>query len=213
MYIIGTEKVPLNYANFYDCACSGTAGTLILVAQALAQRGHEVIILNQSVNGVFKNIKHFKILSDQECMSTIQELGEVDVFIANRFSAKIFLSHRILAKCRVYWLHNFIDINPYIKAIDEKRLDYICCVSQAHLEAFWRCQRYERFFFVHNPICAQELHKIAIPDARDKKVMFVGAPRQNKGFHDVLRLFSAFHKKHPDYNIICCWGGESSPYG
>ena len=42
----------------------------------------------------------------------------------------------------------------------------------------------------------------------ENKIMFIGATRESKGFHDGLRLFLQFHARYPDYKFYVAGGAN-----
>ncbi len=206
-----SEGAPANIDNYLGLGASGTVSALILASHGLAELGHEVIVLNRSASGQFQKTRHFRTESPDEVPERLKEIGEVDVFIANGFAASIFHTHDLKAGTRAYWVHNFVNQTPFEKAIREGRLDYIICISHNQLGTWWRSPVFDRVAQIYNCIDISAVDAVSAPVAKEKKIMFIGAPRQSKGFHDALRIFDAFSKKHPGYQFYVA--GAASLHG
>lgn len=206
-----SEEAPANIENYLKLGASGTVSALILASHGLSERGHEVTVLNRSESGVFGKTRHLRTMSQDEVPARLEEIGEVDVFIANGFASSIFLKQRINARKRVYWTHNFVDQRPFVEAIREGRLDYIVCISHNQLGTWWRSPVFDRIAQIYNCIDAAALDSVGNDTKREKKIMFIGAPRQSKGFHDALRIFDAFSKRNPGYRFYVA--GAASLHG
>lgn len=124
------EASPANKSNYLSVGASGTVSAVVLASHGLSQLGHEVTVLNQSETGNYEGTRYIKTDSQEAAIEHLKDLGEVDVFIANGWAAEIFLRHQIDAKKRVYWIHNFIDQRPFVKAIRDGWLDYIFCIDR-----------------------------------------------------------------------------------
>lgn len=195
------EPAPANFENYLKIGASGTISAMILASHGLAALGHEVFVLNRSESGSFGGATHMHTALPTQVFEQLEKIGDVDVFIANGFASDIFNVHLIRARARASWIHNFIDQKPYEKAIQEKRLDYIICISHNQLGTWWRSPVFDRIAQIYNPIDAHALDDIRVSIGKEKKIMFIGAPRSSKGFHDALRIFDAFVKRNPGYKF------------
>jgi len=184
-----TEQEKANASNFFNLATSGTVNDMILIAEGLSSCGHEVIVLNRSASGFYSGVQHFNTESEEQCLEIIHTIKDIDIFVANGWAAEIFLKHKIPAIKNIYWLHNFINIEPFENAIDCGNIDYIFCVSFAHMAYYWRSRHFNRFNYIFNPIKIKQFNNVVIGKRNKKKIMFIGAPRYSKGFHDALRIF------------------------
>ncbi len=193
------ESAPANIDNYLSIGASGTVSALVLASHGLANLGHEVVVLNQSESGVYQGTRHLKTRSAEEAIAHMGGLGAVDVFVANGWAADIFLKHRVPALKKVYWVHNFVDQKPFENAIREGRLDYIFCISLNQLGTWYRSPVFTRITRIYNCIDTTVIDRIPVAAAREKKIMFIGAPRESKGFHDALRVFDAFVRRNPGY--------------
>lgn len=205
------EQAPANIDNYLGIGASGTVSALILAGHGLSLLGHEVIILNRSQSGLFQKTRHLQTSSPEEVVERIAEIGEVDVFIANGFASDIYQVHDIQARKRAAWIHNFVHQRPFENAVREGRLDYIICISHNQLGTWWRSPIFNRVAQVYNCIDVAAIDRVSANLKKEKKIMFIGAPRQSKGFHDALRIFVAFSKRNPDYQFYVA--GSASLHG
>jgi glycosyltransferase involved in cell wall biosynthesis len=205
------EHAPANIDNYLHIGASGTVSALILASHGLSRLGHEVVVLNRSESGIFQQTRHLRTDSPEQVPDRLEELGEVDIFVANGFASGIFLTHPIKARKRAAWVHNFIDQNPIERAIAQGRLDYVVCISHNQLGTWWRSPVFGRVAQIYNCIDTGAMDEVSIPAAKERKIMFIGAPRQSKGFHDALRIFDAFSKQNPGYTFYVA--GAASLHG
>ena len=205
------EEAPANSENYFKIGASGTVSAMILASRGLAGIGHDVFILNRSESGNYGNVNHLNTVSPDQVPERMEEIGGVDVFIANGFASRIFKTHDIKAGKRACWIHNFIDQEPHVKAIRENRLDYIICISHNQLGTWWRSPVFDRIAQIYNSIDTAAISAISLKPAKEKKIMFIGAPRSSKGFHDALRIFDAFSDRHPGYTLYVA--GSASLHG
>ena len=195
------EQAPTNFENYLKIGASGTVSAMILASHGLAALGHDVFALNRSESGRYGEVTHLHTVSPDQVAKHLAEIGGVDVFIANGFASKIFQTHEIEAGQRASWIHNFIDQEPYVKAIRDNRLDYIICISHNQLGTWWRSPVFDRIAQIYNSIDTHAIDGISVSGKKEKKIMFVGAPRSSKGFHDALRIFDAFVRRNPGYKF------------
>lgn len=196
-----SEPEPANSANYLRLGVSGTVSALILAARGLADRGHEVTILNASKDGWFGGVRHLETRTPEAVRRRLREIDRPDVFIANGWAARIFLDHDIQAARRVYWVHNFIDQAPYVDAIRRGRLDYVFCISRNQLGVWWRSPVFHRVGQIYNAVDLETIARYRTNGPRERKILFLGAPRESKGFHDALRIFDRFAERHPGYGF------------
>jgi glycosyltransferase involved in cell wall biosynthesis len=78
-------------------------------------------------------------------------------------------------------------------------LDYIFCISLNQLGTWYRSPVLSRITRIYNCIDTDVIDRIPLAAGREKKIMFIGAPRESKGFHDALRVFDAFARRNPGY--------------
>lgn len=205
------EGAPANFGNYLKIGASGTVSALVLASQGLSQLGHEVVVLNRSESGFFGETRYIQTESPNEMMERLQEVGPIDIFIANGFASKIYQILDIKAGKRAAWIHNFIDRHPYETAIREGRLDYIICISHNQLGTWWRSPVFDHVAQIYNCIDTTAIDSIPAISVKEKKIMFIGAPRSSKGFHDALRIFDAFAQRNPGYTFYVA--GAASLHG
>ena len=195
------EEAPANIENYFKIGASGTVSAMILASHGLAGLGHEVFVLNRSQSRIYGKTTHLHTVSANQVPERIEEIGSVDVFIANGFASQIFQTYKIKAGKRVCWIHNFIDQEPHVNAIREGRLEYIICISHNQLGTWWRSPVFDWIAQIYNSVDMHAIDEIPVTVKREKKIMFVGAPRSSKGFHDALRIFDAFARRNPGYKF------------
>jgi glycosyltransferase involved in cell wall biosynthesis len=195
------EEAPANFENYLKIGASGTVSAMVLASHGLAMLGHEVFVLNRSESGRFGETAYLRTVSQEQVSDRMHEIGLVDVFIANGFASLIFQNHEVKARKRACWIHNFIDQAPYVNLIKNGSLDYIICISHNQLGTWWRQPIFDRIAQIYNSIDTQAIDGIRKVTKREKKIMFVGAPRSSKGFHDALRIFDAFAKRNSGYKF------------
>ena len=205
------ERAPANFDNYLKIGASGTVSALVLASHGLCLFGHEVIVLNSSESGIFGKTRHIHTVGPDEITDRLQEIGPVDVFIANGFASVIYQTLDIKARKRAAWIHNFVHHRAYENAILEGRLDYIICISHNQLGTWWRSPVFNRVAQIYNCIDTTAIDSIPASSIKEKKIMFVGAPRSSKGFHDALRIFDAFTKRNPGYTFYVA--GAASLHG
>ncbi len=205
------EEAPANFENYLKIGATGTVSAMVLASHGLAGLGHEVFILNRSASGYYGRTTHLRTVSPDQVPARIEEISGVDVFIANGFASEIFQTHEIKAGKRACWIHNFIDQGPHVKAVIENRLDYIICISHNQLGTWWRSPLFDRIAQIYNSIDIDAIDAIPVMPVKEKKIMFIGAPRLSKGFHDALRIFDAFSGRNPGYKFYVA--GAASLHG
>lgn len=200
------EAAEANIDNYLELGASGTVSAMILASHGLTLRGHEVVVLNRSESGVYQRTRHLKTKSPEDTRRHLEEVGSADVFIANGWASDIFDGFEIPVPIKVHWIHNFIDQVPVEKAMAEGRINYGVCISANQLGTWWRSPVFSRITNIPNCVDAASLEGQATDEVRENKIMFIGATRESKGFHDGLRIFLQFHARHPEYKFYVAGG-------
>lgn len=200
------EAAEANIDNYLELGASGTVSAMILASHGLTLRGHEVVVLNRSESGVYQGTRHLKTKSPEDTRRHLEEVGSADVFIANGWASDIFDGFEIPVPIKVHWIHNFIDQVPVEKAMAEGRINYGVCISANQLGTWWRSPVFSRITNIPNCVDAASLEGQATDEVRENKIMFIGATRESKGFHDGLRIFLQFHARHPEYKFYVAGG-------
>lgn len=202
------EEAPANISNYLDIGASGTVSALILASHSLAGLGHDVIVLNRSDSGWFFGTRYLHTRSAEEALAHLSEIGEADVFIANGWAAQIFLEHEVNARRKVYWVHNFVDQAPFESAIIKGRMDYVFCISLNQFGTWFRSPILHRVTQIYNGVDIGLVDDVKDHREREKKIMFIGAPRESKGFHDALRVFDSFSRRNAGYTLYVAGGAD-----
>jgi glycosyltransferase involved in cell wall biosynthesis len=197
-----------NIDNYLSLGASGTVSAMILMSHGLALLGHEVVVLNRSESGLYQGTRHLRTDSPEDARRHIAEIGGADVFIANGWACDIFGGLEIPVPVKVHWIHNFIDQRPVERAMAEGRIDYGVCISANQLGTWWRSPVFSRIINIPNCVDAASLEGQATDEVKQNKIMFIGATRESKGFHDGLRVFGKFHARNPDYQFYVAGGAS-----
>jgi glycosyltransferase involved in cell wall biosynthesis len=202
------EAAPANIDNYLELGVSGTVSAMILASHGLTKIGHNVVVLNNSESGNYQGTRYVKIESPEEVAWHVADFGPIDVFIANGWAGDFFLHNKVSAPTKVHWVHNFIDRVPVERAIADGKLDYIVCISLNQLGTWWRSPAFSRVTNISNSVDTRRIKALMTNARGEKKIMFIGATRESKGFHDGLRVFRKFHSLHPDYRLYVAGGAS-----
>lgn len=202
------EVAAANIDSYLDLGVSGTVSAMILVSHGLTMLGHEVFVLNNSESGVFQGTRHILTRSPSEVAGHLDEIGPVDVFIANGWAGDIFIDVGVDVPTKVHWVHNFINQVPIEKAIVGGKIDYVVCISLNQLGTWWRSRAFQRVTNIPNCVDTASLVESSGFGSRENKIMFIGATRESKGFHDGLRVFRQFHARNPEYKFYVAGGAN-----
>lgn len=200
------EGARANIYNYLELGASGTVSAMILASQGLTLLGHEVVVLNRSESGVYQGTRHLRTESPEDAMRHLEVIGEADVFIANGWGSDIFHGFEIPVPTKVHWIHNFIDRVPIELGIAAGRINYGVCISANQLGTWWRSPVFSRITNIPNCVDTASLEGQATDGGTENKIMFIGATRESKGFHDALRIFLQFHARHPEYKFYVAGG-------
>ena len=202
------ETAEANIDNYLDLGVSGTVSAMLLASHGLTILGHNVVVLNRSEDGVFQGTRHMRTNRGEEVSSKIAQIGPVDVFVANGWASDVFDTLRVNAATKVHWIHNFCDQKPFEKGVVDGRIDYGICISANQLGTWWRSPSFLKITNIPNCVDTVLLSEYRAVDNRENKVMFIGATRESKGFHDALRVFRKFHARHPEYKLYVAGGAS-----
>ncbi len=200
------ETAPANINNYLGLGVSGTVSAMVLASHGLTMLGHEVFVLNNSESGIYQGTRYLKTCSSEDVAGHLAEIGAVDVFIANGWAGDFLLSVHLNIPTRVLWAHNFIDQLPIERGIAEGKIDYVVCISVNQMGTWWRSNVFQRVTNIPNCVDIESLEEFAAGGVRQNKIMFIGATRESKGFHDALRVFRQFHARHPEYKFYVAGG-------
>jgi glycosyltransferase involved in cell wall biosynthesis len=92
------------------------------------------------------------------------------------------------------------------RGIAAGRINYGVCISANQLGTWWRSPFFSRITNIPNCVDTASLEGQATDGVRENKIMFIGATRESKGFHDALRIFLKFHARHPEYRFYVAGG-------
>lgn len=202
------ESAEANIDNYLELGVSGTVSAMILAGHGLTKLGHEVVVLNRSRDGDFQGTRHIHTKAPEEVPARLAEIGPVDVFIANGWAGDVFQGPQLNAGKRVHWIHNFCDQRPFERGIATGKIDYGVCISVNQLGTWWRSPAFSRVTNIPNCVDTRQLGDKAVVEELENKIMFIGATRESKGFHDALRVFLTFHVRHPQFKFYVAGGAN-----
>lgn len=202
------ESAPANIENYIELGVSGTVSAMILASYGLSQLGHSVVVLNKSETGTFQGTRHIHTISPSDVARHLEEVGQVDVFIANGWAGDIFLKIGVNVATKVHWVHNFVNQVPIESGIATGKINYVVCISLNQLGTWWQSRAFPRVTNIPNCVDTSSLQGMGVRNNLKNKIMFIGATRESKGFHDALRVFRKFHAAHPAYRFYVAGGAN-----
>lgn len=188
------DEFPPIHANLLDeRPLSGGPTTLIRLSSALAEMGHEVIVLTADENPSPSNPKYYPYRS-------FDKLGAFDLFVAVRGWMKLFLP--IEAKKRAFWTGDSIT-NPKTYGIGDLRfiqhVDRFLAKSQWHAESLCQGSGFpsSKMKVFLNGIYAPYFQK-KLPRQR-KRLLYSSTP--NRGLEFLIPIFRRIREGHPDAEL------------
>ncbi|GAB2531009.1 glycosyltransferase family 4 protein [Rufibacter soli] len=227
-----TEHNAANLETIYTRGTSGTVSTLLWVAKGLAELGHDVHVLSFSEDIVVNGVKFVSVNSQSGAISYLENLPNIDAFIAIAGAGQIFEEYNCNARIRIYWLHvlGMWNNTLFLKALKESRLDKIVCVSAFHLSYLlfglekhalyrYKMSLINKLSYIYNPINLNYISKFRKGVERNRTeghgskfiICFAGMLASYKGFHHVVRVFFKFNKLYPNSELRVF--GSSELYG
>ena len=205
------EKFGANFNNFENIGTSGTVNDLIWAAKGLVELGHNVTIFNDSEAGTFGGIKHILTENVQDLREHFSTTQDYDFLVINGWAIENFLDSRLSSVPTIYWSHNYVDEKIYTNALNNNIINGIICVSIDHLSSFLskrtaaKICALKKASYIYNPVSSRQIAKFASHGNRVRNNMvFAGALRENKGFHDALRIALKTISQNSSIKFIVC---------
>jgi len=214
------EESPANADNYLALGCCGTVSSMILASFGLAQLGHDVSVLNRSESGTHQNVKYYQTLSISDALRHFDHFVNYDIVIANGWAVDLFKVLVDSSMIRVHWIHNFIDQSIFENLFLKQKVDYGICVSENQLGTWWRSVAFQWMTKIPNCLDFSSRFSPTTNGRSDDRIMFIGATRDSKGFHDALRIFLKFQTIHTSFKLYVAGdaglhssAGDLSPNG
>ncbi|MBI4634975.1 MAG: glycosyltransferase family 4 protein [Candidatus Rokubacteria bacterium] len=163
----------------------------------LAARGHGVFLLNHYDGSSVDGVQGLKVNVPEEIPEVLGGLGRVHLFVFNYCErARQLIALDIpAARAKLMWAGNPFAAG-WLLSIDGVHLHRIACVSHYHREFFRPYPNFDRLEIVRCGIDLDLLEKVPEIERSGDLVVFVGAPRFSKGFHNVLDAWPLVRKVH-----------------
>lgn len=164
----------------------------------LARRGHEVILLNHQDEAEVDGVHGVRVESTTAIPRTVVALGGADLFTFNNSPDAPTLASLDLpgVRAKVLWAGNPIPPDWCLWAND-RRIHRIVFVSHSHRDAYRIYPTFRRFEMIYSGCDLDLLDEMAAADPQDGLVVFLGAPRVTKGFHNLLRAWPEVRRAVP----------------
>lgn len=169
----------------------------------LARRGHEIVLLNHYDGAEVDGVRGVVTGGLAMLPETVNALGGADVIVFNNSPAAPTLSGLEFrdVRAKVLWAGNPIPPAWGMWA-DGRRLRRIVFVSQSHREAYRIYPTFHRFEVIYSGCDLDLLDEETPPaDRDDRLVVFLGAPRVTKGFHNLLSAWPAVRRLVPEARL------------
>ncbi|NOH91643.1 glycosyltransferase family 4 protein [Vibrio sp. AIC-3] len=229
-----TDPVIKSIKMLKDKGGSGTLSSLLYVSSGLAKLGHDVSVYGNLEHGMLSlegELKFFNTQSHDDFISQLQiECYDATIVVGHAIDIFESTKIRLPSKKILYWAHNWIDINPIVQNVNDKKIDQIIFVSRYHfLRSFVRYNRnrldlksIKYLDWVFNPMDLIDFPEIDYLESHGKNkspvLSFLSFPSLNKGLPEVIDLFYEVKKVYPEA-IINIFGSsklydiENSDYG
>lgn len=183
---------------------SGTLFSTLQVCIGLRDLGYKVYIIgNYPTNALIDGINYCSRSKIYSLTEFVKEKNIKNFIYVSTIS--VFTDERLPCDKVYYWCHNWIDINPYAKAVSNGLLDGYIFVSYYHfiitlINSIKRRESLTGFFkskVMHNSLdfdlidSSKEKESIESIESMDEvKLAFVGYPSVNKGIIEALNIAS-----------------------
>lgn len=187
------EFPPIHARLLDERPLSGGPTTLIRLSAALAEMGHEVIVLTADENPPISNPRYYPYRS-------FEQLGNFDLFVAVRGWMNLFLP--IESKKRIFWTGDTIS-NPKTYGIGDfrfiQRVDRFLAKSQWHAKTLCEGSGFppSKMKVFLNGVFTPYFQK-NLPRYR-KRLIYSSTP--NRGLEYLIPIFRKIRQKHPDAEL------------
>lgn len=168
----------------------------------LAKLGHEVLIINHEDEDFVKDVRSVRVGHFTEIPEVIDNLNGVDLFVFNYddYSSRLGDLPVPGARAKVIWAGNAFPPDFALK-IDNRRIHRAVCVSYAHRESYRLYPNYSRIEMTYSGIDLDFLDKSPSVEREDNLIVFLGAPRDTKGFHNLIKAWPLIRGKRPQARL------------
>jgi glycosyltransferase involved in cell wall biosynthesis len=180
----------------------------IWVAVELGRMQQEVIVFHRASAGPKREQIHgiltIRVESDDDFVAELKKLDAVDCVVINYYEGIPALVEKLASidSCKILWA----GCNPpfeWCDYLDQKRLHRLVCVSDVCREPY----RLHRNFKWVDYIYSSMNGSVRVPkpvEPLHNSVAFLGALREEKGFHHVLPAWPFVRSKVPDAKLYVC---------
>jgi glycosyltransferase involved in cell wall biosynthesis len=186
---------------------SGGMGRIWL-AVVLAKLGHEVVVFHRATQGPplerTLGVICIRVTSDDDFVARLKRMGEVDSLVVNYYDhlpALLVKMAGVKAR-KVLWA----GCNPPLEwcdLLDQVRLHRMVCVSDICREPYRLHRNFQWVDYIHTSMNGSvPIPPPAVPLVGS--VAFLGALREEKGFHHVLRAWPLVRASVPEARLFVC---------
>ena len=168
----------------------------------MAKGGHRVFLLNHYETSEVDGVNAVRLDRQEELSRAVDGVGGVDAFVFNYHGdAEIFARLRIPgARVKVMWAGNPFP-KEWMSWIDGKNLHRIVCVSRFHRDSYRIYPNFHRVEMTYSGVDMDLLEPVPCGARERETVVFVGAPRKTKGFHNLLRAWPYVRRECPEARL------------
>jgi glycosyltransferase involved in cell wall biosynthesis len=164
----------------------------------LARRGHDVFLLNPYDEAEVDGVRAVQVGSPAAIPRQVANLGDVGVFTFNNSAEAPVIAGLDLpsVRAKVLWAGNPIPPDWCLWA-DGHRVHRIVFVSHSHRDAYRIYPTFRRFEMIYSGCDLDLLDETPALSRENGLVVFLGAPRVTKGFHNLLRAWPDVRRAVP----------------
>jgi len=203
----GAENISIESVLQGSAASSGGMGR-IWIAVELAKLGHSVTVYHHLKSGgadiTVQGVRAKRVPTSAALAGQLVEQGYIDVLVLNFYDQLVELLRLLknLNVVKVLWA----GCNPpfeWCDYLDQKHLHRMVCVSNICREPYRFHPNFKWVDWIHSSMNGS----VALPKAGEIEpdtVAFLGALREEKGFHHVLRSWPLIRKVRPRARLLVC---------
>ncbi len=168
----------------------------------LVKKGHTAVILNHYDEDTIDGVNAIRIGSLYDIPGAIERFDGVDLFVFNNQAQATELAHMRIhgAKAKAMWAGNPFPTH-WVYWLNNSFLSRIVCVSHNHREAYRPYPNFHRIEVSYSGIDYDLLDKVPCGEQVRDLVVFLGAPRITKGFHNLLEAWPYVLKEKPSARL------------